>query len=55
MHTPTKKGKSSFSVVLDGEVISTKISAENLFPLPICVIMGLTKSLPCTKGGAERM
>ena len=33
----------------------TKISAENLFSLPICVIMGLTKSLPCVKGGAELM
>ena len=26
--------------------MGTKISAENLFSLPICVIMGLTKSLP---------
>ena len=32
-----------------------QISAEMLFSLPICVIMGLTKSLPCVKGGAERM
>jgi len=30
-----------FSVVLDGEFADTKISAENLFSLPICVIMGL--------------
>ena len=29
-----------FSVVLNGETMGTKISAENLFSLPICVIMG---------------
>jgi len=29
-------------------------SAEILFSLPICVIMGLTKSLPCVKGGGSR-
>ena len=28
-----------FSVVPNGEIVGTKISAENLFPLPICVIM----------------
>ena len=32
-----------------------KNSAKNLFSLPICVIMWLAKSLPCVKGGAERM
>ena len=41
-----KKGTFHFSVVLNGEFASTKISAENLFSLPIYVIMGLTKSLP---------
>ena len=46
---------SVFSVALIGEATPTKISAENSFSLPICVIMGLTKSLPCVKGGAERM
>jgi len=30
-----------------------KNSAENLFSLPICVIMELTKSLPCGKGACE--
>ena len=34
--------------------MSTKKSAENLFSLPICVIMGLTKNLPCVKGGGSR-
>ena len=29
-----------FSVVLNGELTSTKISAEGLFPLPIYCIMG---------------
>ena len=28
-----------FSIVLNGEIANTKISAENLFSLPICVIM----------------
>ena len=32
--------------ILSGEMADTKISAENLFSLPICVIMELTKSLP---------
>ena len=40
--------------ILSGELTGTKISAENLFSLPICVIMGLTKSLPCVKGGGSR-
>ena len=40
--------------VLSGEITDTKISAENLFSLPICVIMGPTKSLPCVKGGGSR-
>jgi len=35
-----------FSVVLNGGLTSTKISAENLFSLPIYCIMELTKSLP---------
>ena len=35
-----KKETSNFSVVLNGEFERTKKSAENLFPLPICVIMG---------------
>ncbi|MBE6630067.1 MAG: hypothetical protein E7624_04375, partial [Ruminococcaceae bacterium] len=29
-----------FSVVFNGEITGTKTSAEDLFPLPICVIMG---------------
>ena len=41
-----KKDNTHFSVVLNGEFARTKISAENLFSLPICAIMGLTKSLP---------
>ena len=41
-----KKTVQNFAVVLNGEFASTKISAENLFSLPICVIMVLTKSLP---------
>ena len=32
--------------ILSGEMTDTKISAENLFSLPICVIMEPTKSLP---------
>ena len=32
--------------ILSGEMTGAKISAENLFSLPICVIMKLTKSLP---------
>ena len=28
-----------FSIVLNGEIANTKISAENLFSLPICIIM----------------
>ena len=35
-----------FSVVLNGEIGGTKLSAENLFSLPICVIMKFTESLP---------
>ena len=31
---------------LSGEIADTNISAENLFSLPIYVIMELTKSLP---------
>jgi hypothetical protein len=41
-----KRADSVFSVVLNGEFAGTKISAEGLFPLQICVIMVLTKSLP---------
>ncbi len=42
-----RKGADSiFSVVLNGEFAGTKISAEGLFPLPICVIMELIESLP---------
>jgi hypothetical protein len=40
--------------ILSGEIGGHKTSAENLFSLPICVIMGLTKSLPCVKGGGSR-
>ena len=32
----------------------TKISAENLFSLPICVIMGLRNALPCVEGRRKR-
>ena len=32
--------------ILSGELAGTKISAENLFSLPICVIMELIESLP---------
>ena len=35
-----KKQLMRFSVVLNGELTSTKISAEGLFPLPIYCIMG---------------
>ena len=35
-----------FSVVLNGEITGAKNPAENLFSLPICVIMEPTKSLP---------
>ena len=35
-----------FSVVFNGEITGTKTSAEELFPLPICDIMGIMKSLP---------
>ena len=31
--------------MISGEIGRHKISAENLFSLPICDIMGLTKSL----------
>ena len=37
--------------ILSGEIGGTKTSAENLFSLPICVIMELAKSLP--PGGRE--
>ena len=33
----------NFSIVLNGEITSTKTSAENLFSLPICVIMETIK------------
>ena len=36
-----KKTPNYFSVVLNGDFAGTKISAENLFSLPICVIMDL--------------
>jgi len=43
-YTNTKKRKHcDFSVVLNGEMTGTKTSAENLFSLPICGIMGLAK------------
>ena len=35
-----KHPRTDFSVVLNREIASTKISAEKLFSLPICVIMG---------------
>ena len=34
-----KKLQTDFSVILNGEFASTKISAERLFSLPSCVIM----------------
>ena len=53
--TPCQNKKSMASLCsLSGEIGGTKISAENLFSLPICVIMELTKSLPCAKGGGSR-
>ena len=41
-----KKEKSTFSLLSLTEKCKHEISAENLFSLPICVIMGLTKSFP---------
>ena len=41
----TKKDTVSFRI-LSGEAGGTNTSAGNLFSLPICVIMGLTESLP---------
>ena len=41
-----KREEGDFSVVLNGEMTGTKTSAENLFSLPICGIMELTRSLP---------
>ena len=41
-----RKRESPSLCILSGEIGGTKNSAENLFSLPICVIMGLTKSLP---------
>ena len=41
----TKRAITDSLCILSGEMTDTKISAENLFSLPICVIMKLTKSL----------
>ena len=49
----TKKQRMASLCILSGEIDDTKTSAENLFSLPICVIMVLTKSLPCVKGGGS--
>jgi len=38
-----KKKQNGFAVVLNGEFAGKKFSAENLFSLPICGIMGLAK------------
>ena len=43
---PTKKATNPFSLYSQRRISSTKISAEGLFSLQICVIMKLTKSLP---------
>ena len=42
----TNKSTEFSLCILSGEIGGTKKSAENLFSLPICGIMELTKSLP---------
>ena len=37
---PEKNARRLWRDILNGEATPTKISAERLFPLPICVIMG---------------
>ena len=52
LESPAKKRKTK-----NGRFVNRpykQISAENLFSLPICVIMGLAKSLPCVKGGGTQ-